>query len=116
LHGIDGLTRKMYSEIHGCILLVVGLTAEPLEIHPFSIFSQSLFLIRFLNGYSNVVLNCDTEIARRYGEVKDGLRQKGHPIPENDIWAAAIALHYALTLITRDAHFNEVEGLKIETW
>jgi hypothetical protein len=43
LHGIAGLTRKMYSEIHGCILLVVGLIAEPLEIHPFFIFCQPLF-------------------------------------------------------------------------
>jgi len=53
---------------------------------------------------SNVVLSCDTEIARRYGEVKDRLRQKGHPIPENDIWIAAIALHHGLTLVTRDMH------------
>jgi tRNA(fMet)-specific endonuclease VapC len=64
----------------------------------------------------NVVLSCDTEIARRYGEVKDRLRQKGRPIPENDIWIAAIALEHGLILVTRDVHFNEVEGLKIEGW
>ncbi len=65
---------------------------------------------------SNVVLSCDTGIARRYGEVKDRLRQKGRPIPENDIWIAAMALEYDLTLVTRDVHFSEVAGLKIETW
>ena len=65
---------------------------------------------------SNVVLGCDTETARRYGEIKDGLRTKGHPIPENDIWIAAIALQHGLTLVTRDTHFGAVEGLKTAAW
>lgn len=64
----------------------------------------------------NVVLGCDRETARRYGEVKNGLQQKGRPVPENDIWIAAIALQDNLTLVARDAHFREVEGLKVETW
>lgn len=62
----------------------------------------------------NVVLGCDAETARRYGEIKDALRQKGRPIPENDIWIAAIALQYELTLVARDTHFNEVERLSVQ--
>jgi tRNA(fMet)-specific endonuclease VapC len=65
---------------------------------------------------NNVVLACDVESARLYGEVKGKLRQKGRPIPENNIWIAATALQHKLTLISRDVHFNEVEGLIIETW
>lgn len=64
----------------------------------------------------SIVLGCDAETARRYGEVKNGLRQKGRPIPENDIWIAAIALQYDLTLVARDVHFGEVDGLKVEAW
>ena len=64
----------------------------------------------------NVVLSCDAETARRYGEVKNGLRQKGYPIPENDIWIAAIALRNDLTLVARDTHFGEVETLQVEAW
>lgn len=64
----------------------------------------------------SVILSCETETARRYGEVKDGLRQKGRPIAENDIWIAAIALQNDLTLVTRDAHLREVDGLKAEAW
>ena len=60
---------------------------------------------------SNVILSCDTETAYRYGEVKDRLRQKGRPIPENDIWIAAIAFQHELTLLTSDMHFAEVENL-----
>ncbi len=64
----------------------------------------------------NVVLNCDTETARQYGFVKHQLRTKGKPIPENDIWIAALTMQYQLILITRDNHFQEVEGLNIEFW
>lgn len=62
------------------------------------------------------ILPCDRETSRRYGEVKDGLRRKGRPIPENDVWIAATALQRDLVLITRDSHFEHVEGLRIERW
>lgn len=65
---------------------------------------------------ANVVLTCDVPTARQYGEAKDKLRQKGRPIPENDIWIAATALKHDLTLAARDVHFDEVEGLRVETW
>lgn len=64
----------------------------------------------------NVVLSCGSETARWYGEVKHTLQQKGHPIPENDIWIAAMALQNHLPLVARDAHFKEVKGLSVETW
>jgi tRNA(fMet)-specific endonuclease VapC len=65
---------------------------------------------------NSVVLGCDTETAFRYGEFKDMLRLKGRPIPENDVWIAAIALQHDLTLITRDMHFGEIENLKTAVW
>ena len=34
---------------------------------------------------NSAVVRCDAETARRYGEVKNGLRLKGRPLPENDI-------------------------------
>jgi tRNA(fMet)-specific endonuclease VapC len=67
-------------------------------------------------GAGNVVLDCDTDTARQYGLIKKQLRAKGRPIPENDIWIAAIARQWSLTLATRDAHFGEVEKLQIELW
>lgn len=61
---------------------------------------------------SNVVLGCDTETAYWYGLVKEKLRQRGHPIPENDIWIASLALQYDLELVTYDAHFTGIENLR----
>ena len=65
---------------------------------------------------SSKVLECDTETAQQYGDVKNQLRLKGRPLPENDIWIAALALQHSLILVTRDAHFQEVEKLQTITW
>jgi len=65
---------------------------------------------------STTVLNCSTETAKRYGEIKNRLKDKGKPIPENDIWIAALAKQYDLTLVTRDTHFIAIDKLKREAW
>ena len=67
-------------------------------------------------AFSSAVLACDLGTAREYGKIKGTLQEKGRPIPENDIWIAAIARQHDLTLVTRDEHFKEVKHLKIETW
>ena len=56
-------------------------------------------------------LPCDFDTARLYGRIKAELRRKGKPIPENDIWIAAAAIQYGLTLVTRDRHFDFIDGL-----
>ena len=66
--------------------------------------------------FNSVVLGCNADTAREYGLLKNKLRQKGRPIPENDIWVAATAKQYDLVLITRDDHFGEVENLSQERW
>jgi tRNA(fMet)-specific endonuclease VapC len=65
---------------------------------------------------SNAVLDCTTRTANIYGEVKNRLRAKGRPLPENDIWIASLAIQYGLTLVTRDSHFTDVDNLSVETW
>lgn len=62
------------------------------------------------------VLPVTNEVAGLYGRIKAALRQKGRPIPENDIWIAAIAFANNLTLISRDKHFKEVAGLDLKFW
>jgi tRNA(fMet)-specific endonuclease VapC len=65
---------------------------------------------------NSTVLGCDHGTARRYGGIKNFLRQKGRPLPENDLWIAAIAMQHTLVLVTRDEHFRDIAGLTIEAW
>jgi predicted nucleic acid-binding protein len=51
-----------------------------------------------------------------YGEVKAELARLGKPIPDNDLWIAAVARQHDLPLATRDAHFALVPGLKTLAW
>jgi len=71
-----------------------------------------------IETFSNlvVILPCDGDTGMFYGQIKHQLRLKGRPIPENDIWIAAIALQYALILVSRDNHFKEIDHLSLETW
>jgi tRNA(fMet)-specific endonuclease VapC len=65
---------------------------------------------------SSTVLVCDLATAELYGQTKNELKAKGRPLPENDVWIAAIARQHSLTLITRDQHFKEIDGLLLEEW
>lgn len=63
-----------------------------------------------------VVLPFDRNTADELGRVANELRRKGRPIPANDMWIAAQARQYGLTLVTRDAHFQHVDGLMTAVW
>jgi tRNA(fMet)-specific endonuclease VapC len=62
------------------------------------------------------VLPCDQDTGEYYARITVALRRQGTPIPDNDVWIAAVALQYALPLVTRDAHFQRVPGLVVERW
>lgn len=62
------------------------------------------------------LLSIDEDTTIIYGSIKTGLRKKGKPIPENDIWIAAMAIQNDLALVTRDNHFSEIEGLSLIAW
>jgi len=58
------------------------------------------------------IVGIDYETAKIYGKIRADLRKKGTPIPENDIWIAAIAIQNNFTLITNDRHFANINLLK----
>jgi len=62
------------------------------------------------------LLVTDDITAEIFGDIKHDLRTKGHMIPDNDIWIAATARQYNLTLATRDAHFSNVTRLSFALW
>ena len=62
------------------------------------------------------VLECDESTAQWYGKIKLQLKLQGKPIPENDIWIAAISKQYNLTLVTRDNHFKNITDIELVKW
>lgn len=40
----------------------------------------------------------DSSVTSSYAKIKAQLKRDGHPIPENDIWIAACAMAYELTV------------------
>ena len=69
-------------------------------------------LARFLESPRVEVLPISAETADSYALVYAGLRRKGQPIPTNDLWIAASALEHGAALLTRDAHFAKIDGLR----
>lgn len=72
-------------------------------------------LARFLDSPRVTALAITTQTADSYALVYAGLRRKGQPIPTNDLWIAASALEHGAALLTRDAHFAHIDGLRCGT-
>jgi tRNA(fMet)-specific endonuclease VapC len=65
---------------------------------------------------ASVVLPIDLATTGHYAAVRDELRARGTPIPENDVWIAALARQHGLAVVSRDAHFDHVPQLVRHTW
>jgi predicted nucleic acid-binding protein len=44
------------------------------------------------------------------------LKLAGKPIPENDIWIAALSMQHNIPLVTSDSHFRHIKDLKLLNW
>jgi tRNA(fMet)-specific endonuclease VapC len=74
---------------------------------------QRLLRILIRESY---VLGIDETTADHYSQVRDELRRKGRPIPENDIWIAAVARQHQQPVVSRDGHFDYVQDLRRVEW
>lgn len=72
------------------------------------------WLAAHLPGFE--VLDVTNDTARAYAALRVALKKAGRPIPANDAWIAALALQHRRPLLSRDAHFDAVEGLERRTW
>ena len=63
-----------------------------------------------------MVLDVQEPTTHYYAEITLELRQKGRPIPSNDIWIAALCRQHRLPLLSRDRHFDLVAGTKRIGW
>jgi tRNA(fMet)-specific endonuclease VapC len=51
-----------------------------------------------------------------YAAIRHRLRKAGTPIPENDIWIAALAMEYGLPILSDDRHFDRVNQVRQIAW
>jgi tRNA(fMet)-specific endonuclease VapC len=64
----------------------------------------------------SILLRVDERTAESYALVREELRRAGTPIPENDVWIAALALQHGEPVVSRDAHFDRVAGVEWVSW
>lgn len=62
------------------------------------------------------VLPVDRGTSEVYARINRSLREKGRPIPDNDLWIASTAVRHGLSLLHRDVHFDEIDELARLTW
>lgn len=70
-------------------------------------------LNRFLASSRVTTITVDDETAERYAVILDGLWTAGTPIPTNDLWIAASAMQYGLTVVTTDAHYLKIPQILV---
>lgn len=74
---------------------------------------NSSHLFEFLSLPVVEIVPVALEIAELYGELVADLRKIGRPIPQNDLWIAATAMHSGAKLLTFDRHFLVIDPLRI---
>jgi predicted nucleic acid-binding protein len=68
-------------------------------------------LHQFLHSSRVRLFHMTADTANFYSQVYSSLRNKGSPIPSNDMWIAAQALEHGCVLFSCDKHFKAIEGL-----
>lgn len=70
-------------------------------------------LKQFLASSRVSIVPVDEDTAERYAVILNGLWTAGTPIPTNDMWIAASAMQYGLTVVTTDAHFIKIPQILV---
>ena len=63
------------------------------------------------------IMHTDSDIARKFGQLKAGFAQDGRMLPDADLLIAATALARDAILVTGNVkHFQRIGELKIDNW
>ncbi len=65
-------------------------------------------LVRFLAAPRVSILFPDDQTTHHYARLFIQLRRQGTPIPDNDLWIAALAVQHNLALCSEDRHFDHL--------
>lgn len=67
----------------------------------------------FLENPHVSLLPVTATTSQHFGEIANTLKQKGTPIPTNDVWIAAQTRELGATLLSRDKHFQRIPELTV---
>ncbi len=70
-------------------------------------------LAYFLAGDNILIKHSSHQTIEIYGLLKSELKRKGKPIPENDVWIAALTIEAKAQLVSFDRHFTHLDGLDV---
>jgi tRNA(fMet)-specific endonuclease VapC len=62
------------------------------------------------------VLHVDEATTVHYASVRNELRERGRPIPENDVWIVALVRQHKQPIVSRDEHFDGIDGVARREW
>jgi predicted nucleic acid-binding protein len=61
-------------------------------------------------------LPIDAATSASYAEIRQALKKCGRPIPWHDVWIAAQAKQQGFGIVSRDGHFDFVQGITRFGW
>ena len=70
--------------------------------------SNEKVLNESINSKRVSILLPDEQTSHFYAKIYTDLREKGKPIPTNDLWIAALTVQHNLILCSNDRHFDNI--------
>ena len=114
LDGIPAVMEKIEkSASHGLPAVVMGEYLYGLKSSREKAVREPRF-VAFSRTCRALPVTPDTAV--HYANIRHRLRLAGKPIPENDIWIAALALEHGQKILSNDRHFDLVEGIERIGW
>ncbi|MCW5966112.1 MAG: type II toxin-antitoxin system VapC family toxin [Bryobacterales bacterium] len=103
----DPIVERTLSEGHRIAvpLVVIGELKAGIRVGSKQAANEAV-LLRFLSKPIVDILLPDEETCNHCAQLFVQLRRAGTPIPDNDLWIAALVVQHRLHLLTRDKHFG----------
>lgn len=106
-HAFDGYAKILVSTV------VVGEYKCGLDASTARGRRQRLALEKFLGKACVECVPIGEKETDWYAEIFRALKRRGTPVPQNDMWIAAVAMSAGAAVLTDDSHFNYVPMLRL---
>lgn len=118
LSALQGKDEKLIAKLSSQVDLVLNLISLGEYRYGLDGSRHRRELSEWLNALTQraKILVPDLETLPFYSQIRHELKASGSPIPANDVWIAAMCRQHNLPVLSRDAHFDKVKGIRRVTW